>query len=416
MKKDSKIFVAGGSGLVGSAILKNLSEKGYTNLITNYHTRPLHATRYTPHAEKLDLLDAQAVKEFFEREKPEFVFLAAAKVGGIVANNTYRADFIYENLQIQNNIIHQSYLNGVKKLMFLGSTCIYPKNAPQPMPEDCLLTDTLEYTNEPYAIAKIAGIKMCESYNLQYGTNFISVMPTNLYGPNDNFDLEKSHVLPALIRKIHLGKALEENNWDTIRKDLNKLPIEGTDGSASNEEIIKILEKYGIKKQFNTQHCPTEMPLGATFNISIEIWGSGSPKREFLYSTDMADACVFLMEKINFDDILKNQFNTQHQTLPSTDGKSCEAVTKPLSLSTITEVRNTHINIGTGIDVSIKELAYMIKDFICFKGELYFNIDKPDGTMKKLTDVSKLHSLGWHHKVELQEGIEKIYQWYKESN
>ena len=377
MNKDSKIYIAGHRGLVGSAILKNLEQKGYTNLIIRTH-------------QELDLTNQQAVADFFAIERPEYVFLAAAKVGGIIANNTYRADFIYENLQIQNNVIHQSYIHGVKKLMFLGSTCIYPKNAPQPMPEDCLLTDTLEYTNEPYAIAKIAGIKMCESYNLQYGTNFISVMPTNLYGPNDNFDLERSHVLPALIRKIHLGKLLEENNWTGIREDLNKLPIEGVSGEVSEEEIIAVLQKYGL--QFNIQH--------STFNIDpnsvrIEIWGSGKPMREFLWSEDMADACVFLMEKIDFNDIVQSPItNNQYTNTPNT------------------EIRNTHINIGTGVDISIKELAYLIKNIIGFNGEFYFNTQKPDGTMKKLTDPSKLHSLGWKHKIELEEGIEKMYAWY----
>ena len=409
MNLDAKIFVAGGTGLVGSAIIKNLQEKGYTNIIANYHNRipnEENVTRSTSHVTqtnsvsyiKLDILDSNAVSDFFQTHAPEFVFLAAAKVGGIVANNTYRADFIYENLQIQNNIIHQSYKSGVKKLMFLGSTCIYPKNAPQPMPEDCLLTDTLEYTNEPYAIAKIAGIKMCESYNLQYGTNYISVMPTNLYGPNDNFDLEKSHVLPALIRKIHLGKALEsvkwdvlrvtgeDENWEIIKTDLNRLPIEGVDGSASEEEIINILEKYGIKIRNTSNVAPN--------TIEIEIWGSGNPKREFLYSTDMADACVYLMENRNFSDIIRN---TSH-VIPNTISD---------------EVRNTHVNIGTGIDISIKDLAYLIKDLIGYSGELYFNTEKPDGTMKKLTDVSKLHGLGWKHSVGLKEGIEKIYNWYK---
>jgi GDP-L-fucose synthase len=387
MNKQSKIFVAGGTGLVGSAIIKNLLKKGYTNIISNYHNRtPKNSTFNIQHSTlnpiawtKLDLLDSNAVTEFFKTHKPEFVFLAAAKVGGIVANNTYRAQFIYENLQIQNNIIHQSYLNGVKKLMFLGSTCIYPKNCPQPMKEEYLLTSELEYTNEPYAIAKIAGIKMCESYNLQYGANYISVMPTNLYGPNDNFDLEKSHVLPALIRKIHLGKALEENDWQTIRKDLNNLPIEGIDGNASKEEIMQILQKYGILS--NTQN--------SKFKISIEIWGSGKPMREFLWSEDMADACVFLMENINFKDTIEQNNSTFSN-----------------------EVRNTHINIGTGKDISIKDLAYLIKDIVGFKGELYFNTQKPDGTMKKLTDPSKLNSLGWRHSVELKEGIERIYNWY----
>ena len=375
MNLDAKIYVAGHRGLVGSAIVNNLKAKGYTNIIGKTHA-------------ELNLLDQQAVAAFFKEERPEYVFLAAAKVGGIVANNTYRADFIYENLQIQNNIIHQSYLHGVKKLMFLGSTCIYPKNAPQPMAEECLLTDTLEYTNEPYAIAKIAGIKMCESYNLQYGSNYISVMPTNLYGPNDNFDLKKSHVLPALIRKVHLGKALEENKWDVLREDLNRLPIEGVDGLATEEEIITKLDAYGIS------HSPSA--------VQIEIWGSGKPMREFLWSEDMADACVFLMEKRDFKDTYKVAEGSNTMCTPNEVKNQ--------------EIRNTHINIGTGVDISIKELAETIKEIVGFKGELYFNADKPDGTMKKLTDVSKLHGLGWKHSIELKDGIEKMYQWYRESS
>jgi len=380
MHKESKIFVAGGTGLVGSAIVKNLLQKGYTDIVANYHSRKPEETLDVRWV-SLDLMDPEAVKNFFEIEKPDYVFLAAAKVGGIVANNIYRADFIYQNLQIQNNVIHQSYLSGVKKLMFLGSTCIYPKECPQPMKEEYLLTGELEYTNEPYAIAKIAGIKMVESYNLQYGTNYIAVMPTNLYGPHDNFDLEKSHVLPALIRKIHLGKALENNDWETIRKDLNRLPIEGITGEASQREILNILEKYGIKQLDDTR-------------VTIEIWGSGKPMREFLWSEDMADACVFLMEKIDFQDIVKQQFSD---------------VPNP-------EIRNTHINIGTGEDISIKELAELIKNVIGFEGEFYFNTQKPDGTMKKLTDPSKLHELGWHHFVKLEEGIKTIYHWYKDHN
>ncbi|QWX83319.1 GDP-L-fucose synthase [Cellulophaga sp. HaHaR_3_176] len=359
MEKNAKIYIAGHRGLVGSAILKNLDTRGYTNFITRTH-------------KELDLTDSNAVAAFFAKEKPEYVFLAAAKVGGIVANNTYRADFIHANLMIQNNVIHQSYVHGVKKMMFLGSTCIYPKNCPQPMKEDYLLTDTLEYTNEPYAIAKIAGIKMCESYNLQYGTNFISVMPTNLYGPNDNFDLEKSHVLPALIRKMHLGKALENRDWDTLRKDLNKLPIEGFNGVSMDEDIYSILDKYGIQKKGDTIH--------------LEIWGSGKPMREFLWSEDMADASVFLMEERDFTDCYSSKTS---------------------------EIRNTHINIGTGVDISIEELAKLIKKTVGFKGKLYFNSSKPDGTMKKLTDPSKLHGLGWKHKIELKEGVRKMYEWYK---
>jgi len=316
MKKNSKIYIAGHRGLVGSAIVKKLKLKGYTNLIYRTHN-------------KLDLTNQKDVAEFFETEKPEYVILAAAKVGGIIANNTYRADFIYENLQIQNNVIHHSYLNGVTKLLFLGSTCIYPKNSPQPMKEETLLTSELEYTNEPYAIAKIAGIKMCESYNIQYGTNFISVMPTNLYGVNDNFDLETSHVLPALLRKMHEAK-------------------------INNE-------------------------------LKVEIWGSGKPRREFLYSEDMADACVFLLENRDFKDTY------------SKDEK---------------EIRNTHINIGTGVDISIKELALTIKKIVGYEGELYFNTSKPDGTMVKLTDPSKLHALGWKHEIELEDGIRRVYEWY----
>ena len=399
MNKNSKIYVAGHRGLVGSAIVKNLISKGYTNIITRTH-------------KELDLINQKSVEEFFEKEKPEYVILAAAKVGGIVANNTYRADFIYENLQIQNNVIHQSYVHKVKKLLFLGSTCIYPKEAPQPMSEDSLLTSPLEYTNEPYAIAKIAGIKMCESYNIQYGTNFISVMPTNLYGPNDNFDLETSHVLPALIRKIHLGKCLEsvkweelsvkkDENWELIKQDLNKNPIKCVKcyelgakkedkiitGKSSKQEILDVLEEYGIRLH-NTEFVTPNTNLN---KVQIEIWGSGNPRREFLYSEDMADACVFLLKNIDFKDILN---------------------TECLTHTAKNEVRNTHINIGTGKDISIKELAELIKNIIGFKGELYFNIEKPDGTMKKLTDVSKLNSLGWKYKMDLESGIKEMYKWY----
>ena len=345
MDKNSKIYVAGHKGLVGSAIVRNLKSKGYENIITRTHS-------------ELDLMDQKAVYELFEKEKPEYVVLAAAKVGGIVANSTYRADFIYENLQIQNNVIHQSYLHKVKKLLFLGSTCIYPKDAPQPMSEEVLLTSSLEYTNEPYAIAKIAGMKMCESYNLQYGTNFISVMPTNLYGPNDNFDLETSHVLPALIRKIHLAKLLSEEKFDEVVKDLKARDI---------NEATAYLDKFGISKD------------------RVEIWGTGEPRREFLHSEDMADACVFLLENRDFKDTYEKNSK---------------------------EIRNTHINIGTGKDISINELANFVKNIIGFKGELYFNDSRPDGTMLKLTDPSKLHSLGWRHKVELEDGIKTLYEWY----
>lgn len=405
MEKTSRIYIAGHTGLVGSAIVKTLQQKGYTNIIGK-------------DAKELDLRNPMAVKTFFDWAKPEYVFLAAAKVGGIVANNTYRAEFIYDNLMIQNNIIHQSYLSGVKKLLFLGSTCIYPKDCPQPMKEEYLLTGPLEYTNEPYAIAKIAGIKMCESYNIQYGTNFISVMPTNLYGPNDNFDLEKSHVLPALIRKIHLGKCLEENNWEAIRTDLNKRPIEGINGSANEVEIVNILSKYGIKvgnvekfkstKVGDEPNLSTLQPLNLS-TVSVEIWGSGSPLREFLWSEEMADACVFLMENVDFKDVIQNQKVKESEKSKSLNS-SDPSTLRPFDPST--ETRNTHINIGTGKEISIKELTELVKSKVGYKGELFFNSEKPDGTMRKLTDPSKLHSLGWKHGIEIEEGIQKIYGWY----
>ncbi len=341
-------------GLVGSAIWNNLLSKGYTNLIGRTST-------------ELDLRDAAAVEQFFAAEKPEYVYLAAAKVGGIAANLAYRADFIYENLAIQQSVIGASYRHQVKKLLFLGSTCIYPRDCAQPMNEEELLTSALEYTNEPYAIAKIAGLKMCESFNLQYDTNYIAVMPTNLYGPNDNFDLERSHVLPALIRKIYLGHALETDNWDALRHDLTKRPVEGVSGADSEEEILTILEKYGVTKG------------------RVEIWGTGTPMREFLWSEEMADACVFVMERVNF----KDTFTTGAK-----------------------EVRNCHINIGTGREISIAAVSQLIKETVGFVGELYFNASKPDGTLRKLTDVSKLNQLGWKHQIEIEEGIQKILTWY----
>lgn len=356
MDKDSKIYVAGHRGLVGSAILKNLQDKGFSNFILKTHA-------------ELDLTDQHAVNLFFSNEKPEYVFLSAAHVGGIMANNTYRGDFIYRNLMIQNNVIHASYINKVKKLLFLGSTCIYPREAPQPMKESSLLTSPLEYTNEPYAIAKIAGIKMCESYNIQYGTNFISVMPTNLYGPNDNFDLETSHVLPAIIRKIYLAHCLKTGDNEALRADLNTRPIEGLNGKASEAEIINLLYKYGITDSY------------------IELWGTGKPMREFLWSEEMADACVFVMQKVNFKDLISSD----------------------------KEIRNTHINIGTGKDISIKDVALLAQKAIGYEGELKFNTNKPDGTLRKLTDVTKLNELGWHHSIEIEEGMIRLYNWYKNS-
>ena len=415
MNKSSKIYLAGHRGLVGTAIKNNLEYKGYTNIISRTH-------------KELDLTNQLAVAEFFAKEKPEYVILAAAKVGGIIANNTYRGEFIYDNLMIQNNVIHQSYLSGVKKLLFLGSTCIYPKNCPQPMKEAYLLTSELEYTNEPYAIAKIAGIKMCESYNIQYGTNFIAVQPTNLYGPHDNFDLEKSHVLPALLRKIHLGKALENKDWNTIRKDLDKLPIEGVDGRNSEEEIINILNKYGIRK-----HTPNPSQEGnITILSAVEIWGSGKPMREFLWSEDMADACVYLIENVEFDDTVRHLEYSASESERSLDNNkishplggdaegrggenyiTTESEKLKIQNSKLnTEIKNTHINIGTGKEISIKQLAETIKNTVGYHGELYFNTSKPDGTMRKLTDPSKLEKLGWKYTVELEEGIKRMYEWY----
>lgn len=374
MEKNAKIYVAGHKGLVGSAILRNLQSKGYTNIIGRTFA-------------ELDLRNQQAVADFFAAEKPEYVILAAAKVGGIMANNVYRADFIYENLMVQNNVIHQAYVNGVKKLLFLGSTCIYPKEAPQPMKEEYLLTGPLEKTNEPYAIAKIAGIKMCESYNIQYGTNFLSVMPTNLYGPNDNFDLEKSHVLPALLRKVHLGKLLEDGNFTALAEDLgtedgrqetedgrqetgDRRQETGDKRRKTEDEIKSILAGIGVSSHASrvTRHDSS---------VTVEIWGSGTPMREFMWSEDMADACVYLMER---------------------EDRS--------------SVNSSFVNIGTGIEISIRDLAHLVKKIVGFRGDLLFNASKPDGTMRKVTDVSKLHSLGWQHKVDLEEGINKLYQWY----
>ena len=357
MDKDTKIYVAGHHGLVGSAIWSNLQSRGYTNLVGRSH-------------KELDLLDGAAVKQFFDEEQPDAVVLAAAHVGGILANLQYRADFIYQNLQIQQNVIGESFRHNVKKLLFLGSTCIYPRDAAQPMKEDALLTSPLEYTNEPYAIAKIAGLKMCESFNLQYGTNYIAVMPTNLYGPNDNFHLENSHVLPAMIRKIHLAKCLNEGNWKSVRKDIDLRPVEGVTGSNSNIEILDKLARFGITPE------------------SVTLWGTGAPMREFLWSEEMADASVHVLLNVDFKDAY-------------TEGSR--------------DIRNCHINVGTGKEVSIREVAGMIMKEVQFKGDLRWDSSKPDGTMRKLTDVSKLHSLGWHHKVEIDEGIHRLYEWYLRS-
>ena len=354
MEKNAKIYVAGHRGLVGSAIWKNLQSKGYTNLVGRTHA-------------ELDLLDGAAVKAFFDAERPEYVVLAAAFVGGIMANSVYRADFIYRNLQIQQNVIGESFRHGVKKLLFLGSTCIYPREAPQPIPESALLTSPLEYTNEPYAIAKIAGLKMCESFNLQYGTNYIAVMPTNLYGPNDNFDLVSSHVLPAMIRKMHLARLLNEGDWDGLRRDLDRRPVGNVDGSATEQVIIDTLAGYGISPD------------------ALSLWGSGRPIREFLWSEDMADASVFVMENVNF----KDTYNPAER-----------------------DIRNCHINIGSGREVTIAQLAELVRRAVGYAGKILWDSSKPDGTMRKLTDVSRLHSLGWHHRMEIEDGVPALYKWY----
>lgn len=353
MEKDSKIYVAGHRGLVGSAIWRNLQQRGYTNLIGRTHS-------------ELDLLDPVAVRQFFDEQRPDYVVLAAAHVGGIMANSIYRADFIFRNLQIQQNVIGESWRHGVKKLLFLGSTCIYPRDARQPITEDQLLTSPLEYTNEPYAIAKIAGLKMIESLNLQYDTDYIAVMPTNLYGPNDNFDLERSHVLPAMIRKMHLTRLLTDNDMAAVRADLAHRPVEGENGSGSDAAIIALLRRYGIEPG------------------RLSLWGSGKPLREFLWSEDMADASVHILENVSFADLRGT-------------GK---------------EVRNCHINIGTGKELTICELAQKIAKAVGFTGEIHWDTGKPDGTMRKLCDVSRLHGLGWRHKVEIDDGISRLYAWY----
>jgi GDP-L-fucose synthase len=359
MDINNKIFVAGHNGLVGSAIVRELMHQGYDNLLLKSRS-------------ELDLLNQAGVDKFFEEERPGFVFLAAARVGGILANNTYRADFIYQNIQIQNNIINSACKWGVRKLLFLGSSCIYPKNCPQPMKEEHLLTGPLEFTNEPYAIAKIAGMKMCESYNIQYGTNFISVMPTNLYGPNDNYNLLGSHVLPALIRKMHLGKLLKNNDLSAIRVDFHKRAVQGVNIEESDDLIVKKLEDFGIFRENG--------------DVVIKLWGTGKPRREFLHAADLARACVYLMTKIDFEDIVKERG--------------------------LQEARNTHINIGVGEDQSIEELAAMVQKVTGFGGKIDWDDSKPDGTFRKLLDVSRLNQLGFKASMPLLDGIREVYYAY----
>ena len=384
LSKESKIYVAGHNGLVGSAIWNNLKARGYNNLVGRSHR-------------ELDLTDQVAVRAFFDAERPDAVVLAAAFVGGIMANSLYRADFIMQNMKMQCNVISEAYAHGVKKLLFLGSTCIYPKNAPQPMKEDCLLTSPLEYTNEEYAIAKIAGLKMCESYNLQYGTNYIAVMPTNLYGPNDNFHLENSHVMPAMMRKVYLAKLMHDQNWEAIRNDMSKRPVEGVDGSATNEAIEQVLAKYGI------------------YNNKVVLWGTGTPLREFLWSEDMADASVHVLLNVNFSDIIGiEKYSSVHHGA-AIDGAvdRNHSAGRGGALPELGEIRNCHINVGTGKELTIRQLSELVADAVNFEGTIEFDASKPDGTMRKLIDVSKLHALGWTHKVEIEDGVRKLFQWYR---
>lgn len=387
LSEDSKIYIAGHRGLVGSAIWKNLENRGFHNLVGRTHS-------------ELDLTDQLAVRHFFDEEKPEAVVLAAAFVGGIMANSLYRADFIMQNMMMQCNVIGEAYAHGVKRLLFLGSTCIYPKNAPQPMKEDALLTSPLEYTNEEYAIAKIAGLKMCESYNLQYGTNYIAVMPTNLYGPNDNFHLENSHVMPAMMRKVYLAKMIHDDNWTAIRNDLNQRPVESVDGQADEKAIISVLAKYGIE------------------NNKVTLWGTGNPLREFLWSEDMADASVHILLNVNFSDIIGVEKYSSVFYGVRTDG----AVNRDNSegrggaIPSLGEIRNCHINVGTGKELTIRELSQIVVKIVGFEGEVVFDATKPDGTPRKLIDVEKLHSLGWTHHVEIEEGVRKLFNWYMKKN
>lgn len=386
LDKNSKIYIAGHHGLVGSAIWNNLKQRGYNNLIGRSHS-------------ELDLTDQQAVKRFFDEERPDAVVLAAAFVGGIMANSLYRADFIMQNMLMQCNVIGNAYTHGVKKLLFLGSTCIYPKNAPQPMKEDALLTSPLEYSNEEYAIAKIAGLKMCESYNLQYGTNYIAVMPTNLYGPNDNFHLENSHVMPAMMRKVYLAKLIHDGDWDAIRTDMNKRPVESVTGSNSNDEILAVLSKYGISDN------------------RVVLWGTGTPLREFLWSEDMADASVHVLINVDFKDIIGIEKYSSvfygATTSGAVDRNNSEG--RGGAIPSLGEIRNCHINVGTGKELTIRELSELVVKTVGFSGTVEFDASKPDGTPRKLIDVEKLHSLGWTHKVEIEDGVKKLFDWYQDS-
>ena len=412
LDKSSKIYVAGHNGLVGSAIWNNLLQRGYTNLVGRSH-------------KDLDLTDQVAVKKFFDEERPDAVVLAAAFVGGIMANSLYRADFIMMNMKIQCNVISEAFSHGVKKLLFLGSTCIYPKNAPQPMKEDCLLTSPLEYTNEEYAIAKIAGLKMCESYNLQYGTNYIAVMPTNLYGPNDNFHLENSHVMPAMMRKVYLAKLIHEEAWDKIATDLNKRPVEGItgEGLASRMSELENEAAQAIDKFTNSQILENRkkvLDVLAKYGIEnnkVTLWGTGTPLREFLWSEDMADASVHVLLNVDFKDVIGIEKYSSVHYGASTDGAvdRNHSAGRGGAIPSLGEIRNCHINVGTGKELTIRQLSELVVKAVGFEGTVEFDASKPDGTMRKLIDVSKLHRLGWHHKIEIEEGVQKLFDWYRQS-
>ena len=409
LDKSSKIYVAGHNGLVGSAIWNNLLSRGYKNLVGRSH-------------KELDLTDQVAVKAFFDEEQPDAVVLAAAFVGGIMANSLYRADFIMMNMKIQCNVISEAYAHGVKRLLFLGSTCIYPKNAPQPMKEDCLLTSPLEYTNEEYAIAKIAGLKMCESYNLQYGTNYIAVMPTNLYGPNDNFHLENSHVMPAMMRKVYLAKLIHDGAWDKIAIDLNKRPVEGVTGSGLSR--ISELENCcaSNKEEFlnsqildNRQKALDVLAKYGIYDNKVVLWGTGTPLREFLWSEDMADASVHVLLNVDFKDVIGIEKYSSVHYGASTDGAvdRNHSAGRGGAIPSLGEIRNCHINVGTGKELTIRELSELVVKAIGFEGLVEFDASKPDGTMRKLIDVTKLHSLGWTHKVEIEDGVQRLFDWYQ---
>jgi GDP-L-fucose synthase len=404
LDKNSKIYVAGHNGLVGSAIWNNLKQRGYTNLVGRSH-------------KELDLTDQVAVKKFFDEERPDAVVLAAAFVGGIMANMLYRADFIMMNMKIQCNVISEAYAHGVKKLLFLGSTCIYPKNAPQPMKEDCLLTSPLEYTNEEYAIAKIAGLKMCESYNLQYGTNYIAVMPTNLYGPNDNFHLENSHVMPAMMRKVYLAKLIHDGDWNKIAIDLNKRPVEGVTGEGLTENSTLSTDSQLSTLNSQRENALSVLAKYGIFDNRVVLWGTGTPLREFLWSEDMADASVHVLLNVNFSDIIGIEKYSSVHYGASTDGAvdRNHSAGRGGAIPSLGEIRNCHINVGTGKELTIRELSQLVVKAVGFDGEVAFDASKPDGTMRKLIDVSKLHSLGWTHKVEIEDGVQKLFDWYKAS-